>query len=68
MLSKNKSYELSSYDLRKYPDFENISEEEAKQTIEQLKDLSLILYDSFQNHQRKTNQIESFKINDHDEE
>lgn len=64
MSAKTKSYELSTAELKKYPGFENISDDEAQHTIQQLKELSFILYDAFQNQQRKENQIESFKTDD----
>lgn len=66
MSAKNKSYELSIAELKKYPGFENISDDEAQHTIQQLKELSFILYDAFQNQQHKEDKIESFK-NENDE-
>lgn len=49
MYNQNKSYELTTTQLRKYEGFENITEDEAKDIIGQLKELSLIFYGIFQN-------------------
>lgn len=68
MSIKNKSYELSIHELKKYPGFENVSDDEAIETISQLKELSLILYNVFQTQQRKKRQLDSLKDEDHEEE
>ena len=53
MSGAKKSYELSITELKKYPGFENVSDEEAQETIFQLKELSFILFDAFQKEQAK---------------
>jgi len=47
MCNQNKSYELTTDQLKKFEGFENITEEEAKETIFCLKELSRILFGMF---------------------
>lgn len=68
MLTPKHNYELTIQQLRQYPGFENVSDEEAGETIRQLKELSLILYNIFQTRQRKKKLIDSLKNEDNEEE
>jgi hypothetical protein len=47
MYNQNKSYELTTDQLKKFEGFENITDEEAKETIFCLKELSRILFGMF---------------------
>ena len=47
MLNQGKSYELTIAQLKKHEGFENVTEEEAKQIIFQLRELSFIFYEIF---------------------
>ncbi len=47
MYHQNKSYELTTDQLKKFEGFENMTEEEAKEIIFSLKELSRILFGMF---------------------
>lgn len=53
MFNQNKSYELTTAQLKKYDGFENVTEDEAKEIIFQLEELSFILYGIFQSQQKE---------------
>jgi len=56
MSNKNKNYELTYAQLKKYPGFELVTEEKAKEICSGIKELSGLLYDVFQHQQgRKLN-------------
>jgi len=47
MYNQNKTYELTTDQLKKFEGFENMTEEEAKEIIFSLKELSRILFGMF---------------------
>lgn len=49
MSNQNKNYELTYAELKRLKGFENISEEGSAEVIFQLKGLSFLLYEIFQN-------------------
>jgi hypothetical protein len=61
MCKQNKSYELSYAELKKFKGFEDVSENEANEICFQLKELSFILFEIFQNQQRRKNRVNHFK-------
>jgi len=56
MSNKNKHDELTYAQLKKYPGFELVTEQEAKEISSGIKDLSYLLFEVFQQQRgRKTN-------------
>ena len=53
-VEKNKNYQITPSELKKFDGFENISDNEAIETCMQIKELSLILYDIFQSSPENT--------------
>lgn len=58
--------ELTPAELKKMDGFGQLTDEEARDTIQQLKELSFILYDAFQNEQQKQRQIKTLKLKDYE--
>ena len=61
MYHQNKSYELTTDQLKKFEGFENMTEEEAKEIIFSLKELSRILFGMFaKSIEKESNQFVNF--------
>lgn len=59
MLNQSKSYELTTAQLKKHEGFENVTEEEAKEIIFQLRELSFIFYVIFKNQSDRESMLSS---------
>ncbi len=62
MLNQSKSYELTTAQLKKHEGFENVTEEEAKQIIFQLRELSFIFYEIFKNQSERESMLSGSSV------
>ncbi|MBP6730430.1 MAG: hypothetical protein KA149_00135 [Chitinophagales bacterium] len=53
MYNQNRSYELTYAELKTIRGFEGVSEDEARELIFQLKEISLILYETFMSREQR---------------